>query len=285
MNRQSYSWLPVVNHDGTEAIYEPRYNSAGQIIGVLSYTRDITERERADEALHESKNTLESALANMSDAVFISDAEGNFLNFNDAFVTYHRFKDRADCSKSIFTCSTLLDVWFTETGEIAKPEMWAVPRALRGESAKNFEYTLKRRDTGETWIGSYNFAPIRNNDGVIVGSVVTARDITERKQAEELLAYQANLLANISDVVYSTDNQLRLVSWNQAAEKVYGWKKEEVLGKNVIEVTGSMFNPEMRAERLSRSRERGSLDWRTYPHTKGWHENHGSHALGTRSKI
>jgi signal transduction histidine kinase len=65
--------------------------------------------------------------------------------------------------------------------------MWALPRALRGESAANAEYTLRRKDTGETWVGSYSFAPIRDKDGAIVGSVVVARDITDHKRAEEEL--------------------------------------------------------------------------------------------------
>jgi PAS domain S-box-containing protein len=153
----------------------------------VAIIRDITERKQMEETLRESSEKIEVALANMSDAVFISDAQGNFVNYNDAFVTYHRFKNRADCSKNFSYCSTLLDVWFTNTGEPALPEMWAVPRALRGETANNVEYTLHRRDTGETWIGSYNFAPLCDKDGMIVGSVVVARDITERKQAEEAL--------------------------------------------------------------------------------------------------
>ena len=103
------------------------------------------------------------------------------------------------------------------------------------------------------------YEPRYDSAGQIISVLSYTRDITERQQAQELLAYQANLLANISDVVYSTDDQLRLVSWNQAAEKVYGWKKEEVLGKNVIEVTGSAFNPEMRARLITELHEKGSV--------------------------
>ena len=70
---------------------------------------------------------------------------------------------------------------------------------------------------------------------------------------------ETNLLDNISDVVYSTDDQFRLVYWNQAAEKVYGWKKGEVIGKNVIEATGSTFNPQTRARLTVELQERGSV--------------------------
>ena len=85
------------------------------------------------------------------------------------------------------------------------------------------------------------------------------REIVERKRAEERLTYQANLLTNITDVIYSTDEQLRLTSWNHAAEKVYGWKEEEVLGRNVAEVTSSKFDPEMRSRLAGILAETGSV--------------------------
>jgi PAS domain S-box-containing protein len=75
----------------------------------------------------------------------------------------------------------------TADGQLAPLEMWAVPRALRGETAANEEYRLRRKDTGETWIGSYSFGPVRDHEGAIVGSVVVGRDITEQKRAEEAL--------------------------------------------------------------------------------------------------
>jgi two-component sensor histidine kinase len=72
-------------------------------------------------------------------------------------------------------------------GEPAPVDQWAVPRALRGETGTNVEYTLLRKDTGETWVGSYSFSPIRDKNGVIVGSVVVGRDITDTKRAEREL--------------------------------------------------------------------------------------------------
>ena len=46
---------------------------------------------------------------------------------------------------------------------------------------------MRRKDTGESWIGSYSFGPIRNQAGAIIGAVVVGRDITDRKQAEEAI--------------------------------------------------------------------------------------------------
>ena len=122
----------------------------------------------------------------MTDAVFISDAEGRFIEFNDAFATFHRFTSKDQVPKTLAEYPDILDVYLAD-GQLAPLDQWAVPRALRGEAATNAEYTLRRKDTGETWVGSYSFAPIRDQDGKIVGSVVTGRDITAQKRAEEAL--------------------------------------------------------------------------------------------------
>lgn len=58
----------------------------------------VTERKRAEEESRESKAKLEAALASMTDAVFVSDASGNFVDFNDAFATFHRFRNKAECA-------------------------------------------------------------------------------------------------------------------------------------------------------------------------------------------
>ena len=94
---------------------------------------------------------------------------------------------------------TLFDV-FQPDGTPAPLETWAVSRALRGEKGTSAEYTLRRKDTGETWVGSYSFAPIRDKNGAIVGAVVVARDVTERKRREERIAKLARLYAVLSRV-------------------------------------------------------------------------------------
>jgi len=84
--------------------------------------------------------------------------------------------------RSIFKC-----VCPASDGEFVPREKRAIARALRGETATNVEYRLRRKDTGESWVGSYSFSPLRDNLGAIIGSVVAARDITERKRTEEAL--------------------------------------------------------------------------------------------------
>ena len=170
------------------------FDAEGHPTKMLGTIQDITERKRAEESLRESRAELEAALASITDAVFISDVEGRFIEINDAFATFHRFKDKDECSKICSEYHDILDV-FMVNGEPAPLNEWMIPRALRGEAVTNAEYTLRRKDTGETWVASYSFAPIHDRNSKIVGAVVVARDITDHKRAEkEKLDLERSLL-------------------------------------------------------------------------------------------
>lgn len=189
--------------------------------------RDISEADRRREA----EVRLEAALDSMTDAVFISDTAGNFLNFNEAFAAFHKFKSKAECAKTLAEYPAIIDVSFPD-GSPAPLEMWAVPRALRGETASGTEYGLRRKDTGEAWTGSYSFAPIHGAGGEIVGSVVVARDVTEKKRAElQILKLNAALLdknKEMEDFLYVTTHDLRspLVNIQGFSENLEGYVAE-----------------------------------------------------------
>ena len=136
----------------------PVIGEHGEVMGLFGIARDITERKQAEDDLRDGRAKLEAALASMTDAVFVSDVEGRFIEFNDAFATFHRFKSRAECATTLAEYTEFIDVFMAD-GRLAPLDLRAVPRALRGETVTNAQYTLRRKDTGETWIGSYDFAP------------------------------------------------------------------------------------------------------------------------------
>ena len=155
--------------------------------------RDISSRRRAEQALLASKAKLDAALESMNDAVFIADADARLVEMNEAFASFHRFENKSECRQTLAEYPELIDV-FMANGAAAPLEQWALSRALQGETGTGVEYQLRRKDTGESWFGSYSFAPIRAKDGAIVGAVVTARDMTELKQARvELETSHADL--------------------------------------------------------------------------------------------
>jgi len=229
--------------DGTSKITlgntTPLYDSTGHVYGAIAAFMDITERKQAEKALRESKAKLQAALDSMTDAVFISDDEGRFIDFNDAFATFHRFRNKDECLKTLAEYPDILDVYMAD-GQLAPLDQWAVPRALRGETVTNAEYTLRRKDTGETWVGSYSFGPIRDKDGVIVGSVVVGRDVTELKRAEEALRASEERFRLLHEMMYTgvvyQDAEGKIVSMNPAAKRILGKTEEEFLGETSVSV-------------------------------------------------
>jgi PAS domain S-box-containing protein len=155
----------------------------GRFLYNLAIIEDISARKKAEEDLVESKAYLDAALSSMTDAVFISNRTGEFVLFNDGFAKFHRFPDKETCSKQFAEYPDILNVFFAN-GEPAPVNMWAVPRALRGDIASNEVYILERKDTQERWVGSYSFSPIHDKNGEIMGSVVVGRDITDQIDKE-----------------------------------------------------------------------------------------------------
>jgi PAS domain S-box-containing protein len=156
----------------------------GESYGRLWVHTDITELKRAEAARAADREKLDVALASMTDAVFISDSDGHFIHCNDAFAAFHKFKNKDECVSKFSDYYNILEV-STPDGALLPLHLWPVPRAQRGETCTNLEYSLRRKDTGESWFGSYSFSPLRDSHGVVIGSVVVARDITERKLLEE----------------------------------------------------------------------------------------------------
>ncbi|CAH2603726.1 Histidine kinase [Rhodovastum atsumiense] len=226
---------------------------AGRVTALRGTVQDITRHKRAEDALRESEAAslesrvqLEAALGAMTDAVYISDAAGNLIHLNDAFATFLRFRSKDECARTFDAYPALVEA-FLENGEPLPPEQWAVPRALRGETAVGAVCRLRRRDTGETWVGSYNLTPIRDQNGTIVGSVVTARDITEQLRADQaLVENEARLRDLLETVNLGTFAMINVEDgvicfWSKGCERLYGWTVAEAVGRAMPELLQTDF--------------------------------------------
>jgi PAS domain S-box-containing protein len=200
---------------------------------VVSHT-NITARKRVESDLQENRARLAAALASMTDAVCISGRDGRFIEFNAAFASFHRFDDKTQCAAYLSDHRDFLEVCF-ENDDLAPRDQWAVSRALRGETATNVIYKLRRKDTGASWLGSYSYAPIRNSEGDILGSVVIGRDVTEAVQREQALRarearWQA-VLNTAMDAIVITDDDGTITSVDPATEQMFGYTASELIGR------------------------------------------------------
>jgi PAS domain S-box-containing protein len=192
---------------------------------------DITERKHMEEALRESKELYETLVRTSPDAVVVMDLEGRLEHVSEKALALHGFKSAED-----FTWKYARDMLAPEEGQTALKTMQEV--VSRGE-ARNVEWVMMRKD-GSRFIGELNAALVKDAKGNPKGVMGIARDITERKKEEALLARERELLAatlrSIADGVVTTDAGGRILLMNEAAQKITGWQEGEALGRPLDEV-------------------------------------------------
>jgi PAS domain S-box-containing protein len=110
----------------------------------------------------------------------------------------------------------------------------------KGERVDHFE-TVRRCKDGSLIDISLTISPVRDYQGRIIGASKVARDITERKKSEKRLVEQAHLLELSSDAILVRDRQDRILDWNRAAQKMYGFTREEALGRISHELLRTEF--------------------------------------------
>ncbi len=106
---------------------------------------------------------------------------------------------------------------------------------------------LIRPDGSEVFIDD-SAAPVRDADGALAGVVLVFRDVTARRGAEialerqnEELHLHAALIDQAYDAIFVRDENDTIVVWNHGAEQLYGWSREEALGRNPHELLRTAF--------------------------------------------
>ncbi len=213
------------HRDGTQrhvlSACDVLYDANGQRTGVLTVSRDVTEQKRAEQALRKSE-ALNQALINViPDSLARVNAEGRYL--------YVKIPPDMPSfmSEEEMVGKHMRDVMPPETVDGA---LETVRRVIESGQAEEVEYPIEIE--GQQCFIEARLVQSGPNEALII-----SRDVTERHRTEEQLRYQAQLLASMSDVVFSVDNESRILSWNRAAEALYGWRKEEVRGKIFTDVT------------------------------------------------
>jgi PAS domain S-box-containing protein len=120
------------------------------------------------------------------------------------------------------------------------------------------EYRQITRDGRIVWIRD-EAVIVRDEEGIPRFWQGVMYDITERKRAEEKLVYHAHMLENLQDAVLATDERFVITVWNKGAEKMFGWRADEVLGRDARKFFPTEFTEERRAEVLRELADTGQF--------------------------
>ncbi|PWB50701.1 MAG: hypothetical protein C3F06_11575 [Candidatus Methanoperedenaceae archaeon] len=207
----------------------PIFDDTNRFAGSFGMLTDITRRKRAEEEIKRERN---------KSMLYFETAGAMFVIINNEQKV--ELINRRGCEILGYPGNEIIGKnWFDNF----------VPERLRGDIKKVFsklisgelepvefyENEILNRKGEERLIAWHNKL-IRDDKGRIIEIISSGEDITERKKAEEQVRYQAALLANVNDAIVASDENYKLTAWNAAAESLYGWKAEEVLGRSGLEI-------------------------------------------------
>jgi len=184
----------------------------------ILYVRDITARKRAEQAAL----WLAAVVGSSHDAIISKDLDGRIMSWNCGAEQMYGYSAEEAVGRHI---SMLVP-------PDRPDEVDAILQRLRnGEQLERHE-TIRVAKSGKRLNVLLTVSPVRDVSGDLTGASVLARDITAEKMAADALRKATETSIYSSPVpIIASDAEGCVVTWNPAAEKVFGWKEAEVIGK------------------------------------------------------
>jgi PAS domain S-box-containing protein len=215
--------MTALQRNGTvfpvECSLSPMETADGMI--VIAAVRDMT-RYRREEADRFRLDRLTRMGHCADDAIIGTSLNGTITSWNPAAEKMFGYS-----SEEIIGRSSDLLASAAQSGEM--PTILA--RILAGQRIDHFDSARVRKDgTGITV--SLSAAPIRDASGVIAGISMTARDLAAAKLAYESAQRMAAIVLHSQDAIISSTIEGIVTSWNPAAERLYGYSSQEMIGRS-----------------------------------------------------
>ncbi len=256
------TWLPDVTQDGNfpraQAAVQDGVHGAfafpvrtgNQILGVMEFFSaevrqpepalidllsgfgnqigQFAERKRAEADLRESERRFREMVDALPAAIYTTDAQGRITHFNQAAVEFSGRVPELGTDKWCVTWKL-----FRPDGTPLSHDECPMAVALKeGRIVDGAETIAERPDGERRWFIPYP-RPLRDTEGRIVGGLNLLMDITERKQAELTRALLAAIVDSSEDVIISKNLDGIITSWNNGAERTFGYTSAEAIGQNI----------------------------------------------------
>jgi PAS domain S-box-containing protein len=229
-DRIRYEGLPLETKDGRRV--EVEFISNAYLVDekklIQCNIRDITERKEFEDQLLWKTAFFEAQVNSALDGILIVDREG----------------------KKILENQRMVDLWnipteFAEEADDRRRLEWVARQVKNPQQfAENIAYLNSHPDdvtqdelelVNGKFFDRYS-APVRGKDGNDYGRIWAFRDITGRKRAEEQIAEQAAFLDEARDAILVRNLEGQILFWNKGAERMYGWTRQEITGKDNSEL-------------------------------------------------
>jgi PAS domain S-box-containing protein len=194
---------------------------------------DITEQKRAEEALRRSEQQLRLVIDALPAVVTYVDRETRFRFFNRALCEWFGLKSEDVLGR------TAAEVMGDDAYEEIRPR---IEQAFAGQ-AVHYEAEVPYRHGGTRAV-EVRYVPDIQSDGTVAGYVALIYDITERRNNERLRLLHTAIVESSDDAIISKKTDGTILSWNPAAERIFGYTAAEVVGRPIT----TIIPPELHTE-------------------------------------
>jgi PAS domain S-box-containing protein len=232
--RERFKIRYTIRHsDGTprhvEEYGQGVYDQEGDVEAIEGIVYDVTELKRAEERLREAEERYRALVEQIPAVTYIKvvgqSSQSSYVS--PQMETMLGYKPEE--------CTSDPEHWI-KIMHPADRERVLAEDARTNESGEPFRMEFRQfaKDGSVVWIRD-EAVLVRDEEGAPSYWLGIQYDITERKRAEERLAYQLNLTEtitdNAADPLFMTDARGRVTFMNPAAEQTFGWNREELLGR------------------------------------------------------
>jgi len=202
---------------------------------IVAIAVDITKRKSYEQSLANSETNFKTIFKNISDAIIIHDMQGNIIEANE------RAAELYELSKHQLEHSNVRDLTADTSNQISRlNEIWETTK----KDTVHFEWKARKPISGITFDVEVSLRrSIWSNKDVIIAII---RDITEAKQnQQELKAREESYLElfnSMTDAIYILDKDYCFLDVNSGAEKMYGYTKNEFIGKTPADLSPKGMN-------------------------------------------
>jgi PAS domain S-box-containing protein len=199
---------------------------------VASNIAQFIRRKRAEEALIAERHLLHTLMDNLPAMIYFKDRESHFTRINLAHAKLFGLSHPTEA-----VGKTDFDFFAVEHAQRAYGDEQEIIRT--GQPMVDMEEKEAWPDGRVTWASTTKM-PLRDANGNIIGTFGVSQNITGRKRAEEELRERELILHAITDSAYEAilmmDPEGHVSFWNQAAQRILGYTRDEALGRDLHEL-------------------------------------------------
>jgi len=225
-----YENLPLETKDGRRIAVEfvcNVYESGGKKVAQCNI-RDITDRNKAEQHLH----LLGACVENLNDIVIVTEADPidepgpRIVLVNRAFERITGYSTAEALGRN---------PRFLQGPKTDKSVLDEIHQAL-SERRQIRRQLINYGKSGNEFCLDIDIVPIFDASGKCTHFAATERDISEGKKAEEKIVEQAAVLDKAREAILIRDPDGKILYWNKGAERIYGWTREEAVGRGCGEL-------------------------------------------------